>query len=92
LTFGEKCDIIIIERKKKGDYMIQVQITYFCTTGKYKPVSAVVRVPSTYDLYKRKEHWYGRAKAIIKAQRYWSDEDMEKFGYTEVKARILPSR
>ena len=77
-------------KKEKGDYMIQVQITYFCTTGQYKPISTVVRVPSTYDLYKRKEYWYERAKKNIMAKRYWTNEDMEKFGYTEVKARILP--
>ena len=71
--------------------MLKVQITYFCTNGKYKPVSAVVNVPSTYDLYKRKQYWYDRAKAVIKSKRYWTDKDMENFGYTEVNARILPS-
>jgi hypothetical protein len=78
-------------KEKKGDYMLKVQITYFCTNGKYKPVSTVVSVPSTYDLYKRKEYWYGRAKKNIMAKRYWTDKDMENFGYTEVNARILPS-
>lgn len=71
--------------------MVKIQITYFCTTGQYKPVSTVIEVPSTYNFYKRKNYWYERAKLNIRAKRYWSNEDMEKFGYTEVKARILPS-
>lgn len=71
--------------------MIKVQVTYFCTNGKYKPISTVISVPSTFDLYKRKQYWYERAKRNIMAKRYWTNEDMEKYGYTEVNARILPS-
>lgn len=70
---------------------IKIQVTYFCESGKYKPVSAVVEVPSTYSFYKNKSYWTQRAKAQIKSKRYWSDMDMLNFGYTEVKYRILPS-
>lgn len=71
--------------------MVKVQVTYFCTNGKYKPISTVIDVPSTYSLFKNKEYWYNRAKTNIKAKRYWTDEDMKKYGYTEVKARVLSS-
>jgi hypothetical protein len=70
--------------------MVKIQITYFDTTGKYKPVASVIEVPSTYSFYKKREYWVNRAKSIIKAKRYWTDDDMEKFGYTEYKAKILP--
>lgn len=70
--------------------MVKIQITYFDTTGKYKPVASVIEVPNTYSFYKKREYWVNRAKSIIKAKRYWTDDDMEKFGYTEYKAKILP--
>ena len=70
--------------------MVKIQITYFDTTGKYKPVASVIEVPSTYSFYKKREYWVNRAKSIIKAKRYWTDDDMKKFGYTEYKAKILP--
>jgi hypothetical protein len=70
--------------------MVKIQVTYFDTTGKYKPVASVIEVPSTYSFYKKREYWVNRAKSIIKAKRYWTDDDMEKFGYTEYKAKILP--
>ncbi len=70
--------------------MVKIQVTYFDTTGKYKPVASVIEVPSTYSFIKRKEYWINRAKSMIKAKRYWTDDDMQKFGYTEYKAKILP--
>jgi hypothetical protein len=70
--------------------MVKVQVTYFDTTGKYKPVASIIEVPSTYDFYKRKNYWLARAKTLIKNKRYWTEEDMQKFGYTEYKARFIP--
>lgn len=70
--------------------MLKVQVTYFCTNGKYKPVASVIEVPSSYDFYKRKEYWLNRAKTLIKNKRYWTEEEMQNFGYTEYKAKILP--
>lgn len=70
--------------------MVKIQVTYFDTTGKYKPVASVIEVPSTYSFYKKREYWVNRAKSMIKAKRYWTDDDMQKFGYTEYKAKILP--
>lgn len=71
--------------------MMKIQVTYFCTTGQYKPVATVIEVPSSYDFYKRKNYWLNRAKTLIKNKRYWTEDDMRKYGYTEVKAKFLPS-
>ena len=46
--------------------MVKVQVTYFDTTGKYKPVASIIEVPSTYDFYKRRNYWLARAKTLIK--------------------------
>jgi hypothetical protein len=70
---------------------IKIQVTYFCESGKYKPVATVIEVPSTYSFHKNKAYWIARAKKNIQAKRYWSDMDMLNFGYTEVKCRLMPS-
>lgn len=68
---------------------MKIQVTYFCTTNQFKPVSAIIEVPSGYDFHKRKNYWISRARAQIMAKRHWTDDDMEKFNYTEVKTRII---
>ena len=67
---------------------MKIQVTFFCDNGKYKPVVAVVNIPSSYDFYKRKKYWIARARKLVESKRYWSDEDMENFGYTITKAKI----
>lgn len=69
---------------------MKIQVTFDCESGKYKPVSTLIEVPSTYAFYRKKEYWISRAKERIKAQRYWTDKDMEKFGYTSYRMRIAP--
>lgn len=88
MTFSKKYGIIIIENEKEGCFM-KIQVTYFCATNKFKPVSAIVEVPSSYDFYKRKQYWISRARAQIMAKRHWTNEDMQKFDYTKVKTRII---
>ena len=70
--------------------MVKIQVTYFDPSGKYKPVASVIEVPNTYSFYKQREYWVNRARTLIRNKRYWTEEDMKKFGYTEYKAKILP--
>lgn len=72
--------------------MVKIQVTYFDPNGKYKPVASVIEVPSTYSFCKNKEYWVSRARQLIRNKRYWTEEDMQKFGYTEYKAKKLPSK
>ncbi len=68
---------------------MKIQVTFFCETNKYKPVSTIIEVPSSYHFVKNKAYWIGRAKTSIMAKRYWTSADMEKFGYTIHKERIV---
>ena len=72
--------------------MVKIQVTYFDPNGKYKPVASVIEVPNTYSFCKNKEYWVSRARQLIRYKRYWTEEDMQKFGYTEYKAKKLPSK
>lgn len=72
--------------------MVKIQVTYFDPNGKYKPVASIIEVPSTYSFCKNKEYWVSRARQLIRNKRYWTEEDMQKFGYTEYKAKKLPSK
>lgn len=68
---------------------MKIQVTYFCTNGKYKPVASIIEVPSARHFQQNREYWLSRARALIRAKRYWSETDMEKYGYTEWKARAV---
>ena len=69
--------------------MYKIQVTYFCTTNQYKPVAAIVQVPSLMTFKKNEQYWVNRAKLQIMAKRRWTSEDMEKFGYTEYKVMTV---
>jgi len=66
---------------------MKIQVTYFCTNGKYKPVASIIEVPSARDFKLREDYWVSRARALIRAKHYWSEEDMKEFGYTKYKVR-----
>lgn len=69
-----------------------IQVTYFNEGNHYKPVSTTIEVPSTYSFYKMKAYYLHRAKQNICAARYWTFEDMEKYGYINFKVRIVSPR
>lgn len=51
--------------------MIGIQVTLFSTTGKYKPVSTIIKVNSLEEYEKDKSKQHQRAIANICHQRYW---------------------
>jgi hypothetical protein len=64
--------------------MTDYQVTLICTTGEYKPVSAIVSV----------EESIARADIIIKGtnkicqKRLWTAADLKKYHYTKAKIRV----
>lgn len=65
------------------------QVTLFCADGKYKPVSALVKMPSKVDLKDEKIKKEIQTKGIQKIciKRLWSNVDLKKYGYTRIKIR-----
>jgi len=68
---------------------MKIQVTYFCETNKYMPISTTIEVPSSYHFIKNREYWRQRALLRILAKRYWTIDDLQKFGYTICKERVL---
>ena len=68
--------------------MFQLQVTMISNKG-YKPVSAIVNVPSV-EAFKTNPQQY-RKEGIVKicAKRYWTINDVRKYGYdSEIKMRV----
>lgn len=69
--------------------MITLQYTLFSTTGKYKPVSTLVNVESVKYYNENKKEVKRKAIEKICVKRYWTKEDLIKYGYTTSKIRVF---
>lgn len=61
----------------------QYQVTLICESGMYRPVSAIVTMEETTD--KKAIMREGQKKIMLK--RYWTMDDLKKYGYTKGKIR-----
>lgn len=68
--------------------MIQIQMTLFSTTGKYKPISTIMDVNSVRDFNQNRSSYKRKALERICARRYWGTDDLNRYGYTDWKYRI----
>ena len=72
--------------------MKEYQVTMYCETNQYKPISTIVRIEQEHDdnllldVNRKKEIV---KKGIIKIcqKKYWSKREVQKYGYTKVRAR-----
>lgn len=71
----------------------QYQVTLFCTTGAYKPVSCIISKDSVDITTMGKLEYVKdiKTKGIQKIcnKRYWGAADLKKYGYTTIKVREL---
>lgn len=68
--------------------MVVLQFTLISTTGKYKPMSTLLEVPSVRE-YNNNLQWY-KDKAIRKMciQRKTDGYYLKRYGYTTLKVRV----
>ena len=71
----------------------QYQVTLICATGQYRPVSTIVTRDQENDENmlldpKKKQAIITQGVVRICQQRYWTDRDRKKYGYTKVKTRV----
>lgn len=72
------------------------QVTLYCNTKAYKPVSCIINYEQptdddlTLDATAKKQI---QSKGVIKIcnQRYWTKSDLIKYGYTRCRARVAPT-
>lgn len=64
-----------------------LQYTLISTTGKYRPVSTLIEVPSMEDYKQNKREWNARAIKRILAKHYADTSWLKEYGYTTYKVR-----
>lgn len=70
------------------------QVTMFCSTGAYKPVACIIteeqedNTDLSKDLTQRKALIEKGVKKIC-AIKYWTKNDVKKYGFTRVKIRVV---
>ena len=69
----------------------EYQVTLFCPSGQYKPVSAIVKKDDTEMDTKGKLTYVDEIKKSgitkICQKRYWGTKELKMYGYTSVKIR-----
>lgn len=78
--------------KRKENNMIKMyQVTLFCASGKYKPVSDVVKADDLRIIEVGKNAFIKEVKqrGIVKIcqKRYWTSSDLKRYDYTKAKVR-----
>lgn len=67
---------------------MKIQITLFCTTGQYRPISTLIEVESVEDFKTNLKKYKKQALQKMCAQRYRDGASLLKSGYTQMKWRI----
>jgi hypothetical protein len=69
----------------------EYQVTLFCTTGEYKPVSCIIKQDNELIRTIGKENFVKtlRIKGIEKicVKRYWTKADLKRYNYLKIKVR-----
>ena len=68
--------------------MATLQFTLFSTTGKYKPMSVLLEVPSVKDYNEHAEEYKKKAIRKMCLQRNTDGYYLKKNGYTKIKVRV----
>ena len=74
------------DKNNKDNYIV-LQVTLFDVTGKYRPVSTLVKVESVAWFKEHSKEVKEQAIKQICLKRRWTGEDLIKFGYTQLKVR-----
>lgn len=73
--------------KKKDENFVTLQVTLFDKEGRYKPVSTLIKVESVKYYKEHKKEVHQKAIEKICRQKYWSGNDLVKYGYSIIKVR-----
>lgn len=71
----------------------QYQVTMYCATGQYRPVSTIVTIEQENDENllldpEQKARMIANGIRRICQQRLWTKRDVAKYEYTKVRARV----
>lgn len=68
------------------------QVTMYCATGQYKPISTIVKIEQADESnllldQEQKKNIINKGVVAICQKKYWTTRDVKKYGYTKVRAR-----
>ena len=72
---------------------VKYQVTLFCSTGQYKPISCIVTMKqcneaiNLLDNEKTKKDIVRKGIVKICQKRYWSSKDLARYNYIKAKVR-----
>ena len=69
-----------------------IQVTIFCSNGRYKPVSTLLKVESVAFFNAHKREQLRRASTNICAKRGWTADDLHRLGYDKMKCRVYDEK
>lgn len=72
--------------------MATLQFTLFSTTGKYKPMSILIEVPSIKEYNNNPEEYKKKAIRKMCIQRKTDGYYLKKYGYTQMKVRVYDKK
>ena len=72
---------------------MKYQVTMYCVTGQYRPVSTIVTIEQENDDNlllnpKKKKEIIDKGIVRICQKRHWTSREVIQYGYIKVKARI----
>ena len=71
---------------------VKYQVTLFCTTNQYKPISTIVTIKqeeaiNLLDNKETKKDIIHKGIVKICQKRYWNNKDLVRYNYLKAKAR-----
>lgn len=67
---------------------MDLQVTLFDVSGRYKPISTLISVESLEYYHKHSKQVKMKAITYICQKRSWSGADLKRLGYTSCKVRV----
>ena len=71
--------------------MKSYQVTLYCSTNQYKPISTIVNIEQQTDnnllMTDRKQEIINKGIVKICQKKYWTKRELQQYNYTRVKAR-----
>ena len=83
----------LVGNKKGKIKMAKYQVTLYCSTEQYRPISTFVTIPQEYEEEnlllneKKKQEIITKGITKICQKKYWTKRELQQYHYTRVKAR-----
>ena len=71
---------------------MRAQVTLFDKSGKYRPVSTLVKIESEEDFNNNREKIKNTGIRKIMIQRNWTKKELIQYNYLTCKIRIYPEK